>query len=168
MDSNDYDLQTDPEKMIQHGTGAKRESKEGKGRYDLISPIALRRLAVVYEKGAVVHEPRNWEKGLPISETLSSAIRHIFQYLAGSRSEDHLAQSAWNLFSVMHLEVTMPILQDVPGQQTLLKMPKIKLTEELVEDMKTMPPGSIEKYEAGRRPIKKVLSKKPAKKKRRK
>lgn len=32
--------------------GAVRDVREGKGRYDLISPIAMRRLALVYEKGA--------------------------------------------------------------------------------------------------------------------
>lgn len=42
----------DSGKREDFGTGAVRDSREGKGRYDLISPIALKRLAVVYEKGA--------------------------------------------------------------------------------------------------------------------
>lgn len=33
-------------------TGSQRDSRVGKGRYDLISPIALRRLAQLCERGA--------------------------------------------------------------------------------------------------------------------
>ena len=110
----EYELQTDATKMVTNESGAKRESKEGKGRYDLIPPDALRRLAIVYEKGAVLHGDRNWEKGLSISATINSAIRHCFKYLAGSSEEDHLAQAAWNLFAIMHLEKHKPKMQDIP------------------------------------------------------
>ena len=48
-------------------TGSRRDSREGKGRYDLISPIALRRLALVCERGAAKYGDRNWEKGQPMS-----------------------------------------------------------------------------------------------------
>ncbi|MCH7530106.1 hypothetical protein IIB50_03260 [Patescibacteria group bacterium] len=85
-------------------TGATRDQTQGKGRYDLISPIGLKRLAGVYERGAVNHGDRNWEKGLPMSRCMESAIRHIYQYLEGMRDEDHLGQAAWNLFAAMHIE----------------------------------------------------------------
>lgn len=86
-------------------TGAVRDVRAGKGRYDLISPLALKRLAQVYERGAAKYDPRNWEKGMPIGRCMDSAIRHIMQYMEGMRDEDHLAQAAWNLFSAMHYEV---------------------------------------------------------------
>jgi hypothetical protein len=86
-------------------TGAVREDRSGKGRYDLISPLALRRLALVYEKGAKKYpSDRNWERGMPISRTLDSAMRHIAQYISGLRDEDHLAQAAWNIFAAIHME----------------------------------------------------------------
>lgn len=85
-------------------TGALRDSPEGKGRFDLISPIALTRLACVYERGANARGERNWEKGFSICRALCSSIRHIYQYLAGLRDEDHLAQAAWNLFAAIHFE----------------------------------------------------------------
>jgi hypothetical protein len=85
-------------------TGALRSDSTGKGRFDLISPIALTRLAQVYERGGLQKGDRNWEKGFPVSRALSSAIRHIFQYLAGMRDEDHLAQACWNIFAAIHFE----------------------------------------------------------------
>ncbi|MBM4043017.1 MAG: hypothetical protein FJ290_31395 [Planctomycetes bacterium] len=94
--------------------GAVRDVRSGKGRYDLLSPHALGRLAAVYEKGAAKYAARNWEKGIPVSRCLDSALRHIFQYLAGAKDEDHLAQADWNLQAVMHFEETRPDLQDIP------------------------------------------------------
>ena len=85
-------------------TGARRDNPAGKGAYELITPIALKRLAKVYERGAVQKGARNWEFGIPFSRCMQSAIRHTFQYLEGMRDEDHLAQACWNLFAVMHFE----------------------------------------------------------------
>ena len=84
--------------------GTIRESKQNKGAYELISPLALKRLAIVYEEGGKFHGNRNWEQGLPMCKTLQSAIRHIYQYIEGLRDEDHLAQAAWNIFAVIHFE----------------------------------------------------------------
>lgn len=97
-----------------------RDSRAGKGRFDLITPIGLRRLAVIFERGAIKYESRNWEKGFPISRYLDSAERHINQYKEGLRDEDHLAQAAWNLFTAMHTEdmvrrgLLPPELNDLP------------------------------------------------------
>jgi nucleoside 2-deoxyribosyltransferase len=85
-------------------SGAKRDNPEGKGAYELISPIALRRLALVYERGASQKGARNWENGFPMSRCMQSAMRHLQQYIGGLRDEDHLAQSAWNLFAAIHFE----------------------------------------------------------------
>jgi hypothetical protein len=85
-------------------TGAVRDRVQGKGRYDLITPIGLRRLALHYENGARKYKDRNWEKGMPLSWFLDSAIRHLFDYLSGDRSEDHLAAVAWNALGYIHIE----------------------------------------------------------------
>ncbi len=85
-------------------TGSVRDTQEGKGRFDLISPIALERLAIVYEKGAAKYGDRNWEKGQPLTRYLNSAMRHINKWRRGLRDEDHLAQAAWNLFAYIHTE----------------------------------------------------------------
>lgn len=85
-------------------TGSRRDSRDGKGRFDLISPIALKRLAIHYENGAKRYSPRNWEKGQPLGRYLDSAMRHLNCYQAGSRDEDHLAAVAWNAFAFIHTE----------------------------------------------------------------
>ena len=92
------------ERREQFVTGSQRDTREGKGRFDLLSPIALRRLALVYEAGASRYGPRNWEKGQPLSRYMDSAARHLFAWLGGDRSEDHMAQCAWNCFAYIHTE----------------------------------------------------------------
>lgn len=95
--------------------GGTRDDSTGKGRYDLITPLALKRLAGVYERGAVNHGDRNWELGVPYSRLLDSALRHTNQYLAGKRDEDHLGQAVWNLFALMHFEeLNRDDLNDLP------------------------------------------------------
>lgn len=91
-------------------TGAVRSNDADGVRFDLISPIGLRRLAETYAEGAKKHAPMNWEKGFPISDLLNHAIRHQFLYLAGDRSEDHLAHATWGLFAAMHSEELWPAL----------------------------------------------------------
>ncbi|HKJ03765.1 MAG TPA: dATP/dGTP diphosphohydrolase domain-containing protein [Longimicrobiales bacterium] len=85
-------------------TGSIRDAAEGKGRYDLISPFALARLAHHYERGSVHYGDRNWERGQPYSVVLDSAMRHIQKRMMGLRDEDHVAAAAWNLFALMHYE----------------------------------------------------------------
>lgn len=85
-------------------SGAVRDLREGKGRYDLISFLALHRIAGVYERGANKYDDRNWEKGMPIGRVLDSALRHIGQYLVGEADEDHLGQAAWNLVAALHFD----------------------------------------------------------------
>lgn len=94
----------DSGKREKHKTGAVRDIRSGKGRYDLISPLAVNRVAGVYERGSIKYNDRNWEKGMPIGRYLDSALRHTFQYIEGKRDEDHLAQACWNLMSAIHTE----------------------------------------------------------------
>lgn len=83
-------------------SGARRDTAKGKGRYDLISPVMLRRLAIVMEKGAAKYSARNWEKGIPLSRFLDSALRHTCQLLEGKEDEDHAAQAIFNLMGFIH------------------------------------------------------------------
>lgn len=86
------------------GTGAQRDTQNGKGRFDLIPPMALRRVAVIFEKGARKYNARNWELGIPMGRFLDSALRHTFDYMEGKRDEDHLAQACWNLLCAIATE----------------------------------------------------------------
>jgi len=105
----------------QFDTGSQRDLRKGKGRFDLLSPLAVRRLAGVMERGAEKYDERNWEKGQPLSRFLDSALRHIFDYLEGKRDEDHLSQAEWNLHGAVHTEEAIkrgllpPELDDIPN-----------------------------------------------------
>jgi len=90
-------------------TGSIRGDRSGKGRYDLLSPIALRRLAKHCENGARVYSARNWEKGQPLSCMFDSAVRHLYtflydQMLGNEPEEDHLAAAMWNVQGVIHTQ----------------------------------------------------------------
>ena len=85
-------------------TGAQRDRGAGKGMPALISPIFIDRLARLLEAGAAKYSARNWEKGMPLSEYLQSALRHLFQYLEGRRDEDHMAAAAFNVMAFIHTE----------------------------------------------------------------
>jgi len=85
-------------------TGSVRDAAQGKGRYDLISPIALERLAGVMERGASKYADRNWEKGQPCSVMMDSALRHLQKHLAGWRDEDHLGAALFNICGLIHVE----------------------------------------------------------------
>lgn len=77
-------------------TGAQRDRRVGKGRFDQIPPRAEARLAKLCEQGAIKYEAWNVAKGIPIADMLDSAKRHINHWLFGKRDEDHLIQAAWN------------------------------------------------------------------------
>jgi hypothetical protein len=83
-------------------TGAQRDSSSGKPRPDLISPFATMRRGRVMELGAKKYGYRNWEKGMPLSVFMASAMRHLTQFSMGAKDEDHLAHCAFNLDAIMH------------------------------------------------------------------
>lgn len=95
-------------------TGAQRDIRRGKGRFDLLPMRALTRDAQLYERGAAKYEDRNWEKGMPFSRFVDSAMRHLVQYMMGMRDEDHLAAVRFNIGAIMELEETHPELDDLP------------------------------------------------------
>lgn len=115
-----------PGKTEQMSTGAQRADATGKGKYVLISPVGMRRLAGVYERGAAAYGANNWKKGMPISRVLDSALRHLYQYIGGDRSEDHLAQAAWNVFAAIEFEETRPDLDDLESFKLVNDEPLVR------------------------------------------
>lgn len=91
-------------KKQEFDTGAHRDSQDGKGRYDLLSPVAIERLARWYEQGAKKYGARNWEQGMPVTRCWDSAVRHLFKHMGGHRDEDHLAAALWNICAIIHIE----------------------------------------------------------------
>ena len=92
----------DSGKRQEFNTGSVRDTQEGKGRFDLVSTIALRRLAQHYENGARKYAARNWEKGQPLGRYIDSAFRHLISVLEGKTDEDHASAVSWNMFAYIH------------------------------------------------------------------
>ena len=85
-------------------TGAVRDTREGKGRFDLIPPHFLERIAVHFENGAHKYGDNNYRKGIPTSRCVDSCMRHINKFRQGFADEDHLSAAIWNLIAIMETE----------------------------------------------------------------
>lgn len=96
-------------------TGAVRDAAAGKERPDLISPFALMRVGRWIGLGAVKYGERNWEQGMPASQTFASLMRHAVKYAMGCKDEDHLAAIIFNAQAAIHFEETGRMeLDDMP------------------------------------------------------
>ncbi len=95
---------------VKFTTGAMRSSVAESLRYDLISPIAIEALAATYAEGSAKYGDFNWEKGMPVSDLLNHALRHLYKFLSGDRSEPHLAHAMWNVGAAIHSEKLWPEL----------------------------------------------------------
>lgn len=96
----------DSGKRQEFTSGAVRDTVEGKPRYSLIPVAALRRWADLMARGAEKYGERNWELGMPTSRYLDSGMRHLFSYLEGDRTEDHLSAVLFNVGAMIHFEGT--------------------------------------------------------------
>lgn len=95
------------------GTGAVRDSQDGKPRYGLVPIEPYYRLAMHYTNGAKKYDDNNWKKGIPMSRTWESLERHVQAFKEGLKDEDHLAAIAWNAFALMWYEEKMPEMNDL-------------------------------------------------------
>lgn len=98
-------------------TGAVRDMAEGKGLMVVMPASALLRLSRHYEHGAKKYGRFNWQKGIPISSFMDSALRHIMKYLDGWDDEDHLSAAAFNILGAMEMEAHKPGMQDIPARE---------------------------------------------------
>jgi hypothetical protein len=97
----DFKEVKDSGKRQEFETGSKRDTQEGKGRFDLIPSIPMRRLAKHYQNGSAKYGDRNWEKGQPLSRYLDSCERHFMAVKDGLEDEDHQAAVIWNMIAFM-------------------------------------------------------------------
>ncbi len=91
----------DSGKRVLFASGMKRDIQDDKPRYDLIWLPGIRRVAELLGRGARKYGDRNWEKAAGEAELgrfKASALRHMYQWLEGDTSEDHMAAVVFNLF----------------------------------------------------------------------
>lgn len=82
-------------------TGSVRDTDAGKGAFHLLPFHALLEFARHMRDGGDKYGWRNWELGQPVASYLNSAIRHLYEWLAGYRDEPHLRAAAWNVMAAL-------------------------------------------------------------------
>jgi hypothetical protein len=87
----------DSGKREHFSSGAVRDIRQKKGRFDLLPFYAMESLSRHFEKGALKYGDRNWEKGMPQSRFFDSAMRHLMKFGQGMKDEDHLLAALWNI-----------------------------------------------------------------------
>jgi len=98
-------------------TGSVRDMAEGKGDMCSMPCAAILRLSKHYEAGAKKYGRWNYQKGIPVSSFVDSALRHIFKYLDGWDDEDHASAAVFNLLGVMEMEAKHKDLIDLPSRE---------------------------------------------------
>lgn len=112
----------DSGKHAEYSTGMKRDTDEGKPRFDLMLAEGvpfdaqfLTRVGGLLQRGMAKYGARNWEKAATEEELermKSSAYRHLIQWLSGETDEDHAAAVAVNLIMAEMTKWKMVHLND--------------------------------------------------------
>ena len=110
-------------------SGAVRSPDAQGVRFDLISPIALEAVAATYAEGAAKYSDFNWERGMPVHDLLNHAIRHIYLFLSGDRSEPHLPHAAWGLMAAIHSDCLWSHLNEGHLRQPGCVAPGVRVPE---------------------------------------
>jgi len=103
-------------------TGSVRDKQAGKGAFHLVPTWVVWLVSRVYEGGAIKYQPRNWEKGQPLSQYIKSAENHLAKLKMGMRDEPHASQVIWNMFGYIYTSVLIKLgrrpasLSDMPDQ----------------------------------------------------
>ena len=91
----------------EYPTGSKRDNLEGKSAFGLLPWSVLDRWAQHLGKGAKKYGDNNWRKGQPLDRYFEAAIRHLYNWLEGDRTEDHLAAALFNVGGLMWTEAAI-------------------------------------------------------------
>lgn len=93
----------DSGKRVEFKSGMRRDTTEGKPRYDLIPTELLKRLAELYARGAEKYGDENWKLANSEEEFKrfkASAYRHFIQWFSEwDTDEDHGVAVMWNIIA---------------------------------------------------------------------
>lgn len=103
--------------MTETNEGARRESNDGRGRFDLFPYEAMEALAKWYEDGAKKYGDRNWEKGLSVKDCINRMVRHALKAANGWTDEDHLSAVMWNAAAAITMMERRPDCNDHPWKE---------------------------------------------------
>ncbi len=95
-------------------TGAQRGTDHADCDLSLIPPDAIRAWGRAFAEGKSKYGEHNWLKGFPQMSVINHALQHIYSYLGGDRSEDHLGHALWNIGTAIHQDIHRPDLLNLP------------------------------------------------------
>lgn len=90
---------------------------EGKEPLDLLSPVALFKIARVMEFGRKKYSAHNWRKGMAWTRIGAASLRHIFKWLGGQDKDpetglSHLSHAGCCIMFLLEYEETHKQLDD--------------------------------------------------------
>ena len=92
----------DAEIVTDATTGAKQSAVSH--RCDLLPPLATLHVAGILHGGSLKYGDWNWFK-IPMSDNLNHALVHIFAFLAGDTSDDHLGHAACRMMMALERQL---------------------------------------------------------------
>ena len=96
--------------------GAKRDPMDGRpANWFSVDYETVRAVAETCIEGDSRYGLENWCKGLPASGLVNHAMEHLFKFLAGDTSEQHLEHAIWNLGKIRWMAKNKPEFIDLPA-----------------------------------------------------
>lgn len=80
-------------------------------RMDLIDAKALLKIAQVHKQGGDKYGDTNW-RGISVNDHINHALVHVYAYLAGDTSDEHISHAATRLIFALALELDAKSTQD--------------------------------------------------------
>ena len=80
-------------------------------------PKCILELSKHFEAGAIKYGERNWEKGIPLSSYIDSAVRHYLKHLDGQEDENHFIAFVWNIVCCIWTNKHLPEMRDLPYER---------------------------------------------------
>ena len=100
----------DSGKRLEFKSGMMRDVADDKPDYTLVWHPFLLRLVQLLGRGLKKYGRDNWKKAEGKEELdrfKQSALRHLYQYLEGDKSEDHQSAVVFNIMGSMYVESKM-------------------------------------------------------------
>ena len=116
--------------------------KEFVNRYYPDMETAILEVSLHYRDGCQKYQPRNWEKGIPLSSFIDSGTRHYLRWKRGDSDEPHNRAFLWNVLGALWTHANMPEMIDLPFANMVVLDP----TEQLDGMAKTIDEEHLNKF----------------------
>lgn len=74
----------------------------------------LLEVSIHYKQGKEKYGAYNWQRGIPVSSFVSSAVRHLLRFTYDQKDERHDRAFVWNMFGAMWTMKHRPEMIDIP------------------------------------------------------